>query len=189
MLRVTMADTTQLLMVASFIGAIDIFWFHLYKLRLFRQPGSVAEELTHLAAYGTFIAIGVVLLTADSPSAVRGPVLGLFGVHLSITAADVLLERSSRAALGGLPPVEYLLHVLVTFGIGGAAATFWWAASTGTAGPLQGGDASRVVASVIFTAVLLAVEGTLLVRSVLRRRRQRRDTAACPDLAPVLQSA
>jgi hypothetical protein len=184
-----MADTTQLLMVASFIGAIDVFWFHLYKLRLFRQPTSVAEELTHLAAYGTFIAIGVVLLVADSASAVRGLVLGLFALHLSITAADVLLERSSRAALGGLPPVEYLLHVLVTFGIGGAAATFWWASSIATAGPLDGADAARVVGSVIFTAVLLAVEGTLLVRAVLSRRRQRLDTSASTDLRPVLQSA
>jgi hypothetical protein len=187
-LRVTLADTTHLLMVASFIGAIDVFWFHLYKLQLFRQPGSVAEELTHLAAYGTFMAIGVVLLVADSASAVRGPVLGLFAVHLSITAADVLLERSSRAALGGLPPVEYLLHVLVTFGIGGAAATFWWASSA-TAGPLEGGDAARIVGSVIFTAALLAVEGTLLIRSVLSRRRQRPDITASADLGPVLQSA
>lgn len=189
MLRVTMADTTQLLMVASFIGAIDVFWFHLYKLRLFRQRASVAEELTHLAAYGTFMAIGVLLLVADSASTVRGPVLGLFGVHLGITAVDVLLERSSRMALGGLPPVEYLLHVLVTFGIGGAAATFWWASSTPVAGPLDGADAARVVGSVVFTGVLLVVEGTLLVRSVLSRRRQGLTAPASSDLGPVLQSA
>jgi hypothetical protein len=43
--------------------------------------------------------------------------------------------------------------------------------------------------SVIFTAVLLAVEGTLLVRSVLTRRRQRLTTAASPDLGSVLRSA
>jgi hypothetical protein len=169
-LRVTMADTTQLLMAASFIGAIDVFYFHLWRLRLYRQASSVVEELTHLAAYGSFIAIGVVLVSADSAHQVRGPVLGLFAVHLAVTAVDVLVERSSRAGLGGLPPVEYLLHVLVTFGIGGAAATFWWASSTQAVAALDGVDRTRVVGSIVFTAALLAVEGTLLARSVMRRR-------------------
>lgn len=174
MLRVTMADTTSLLLAASMIGAIDVFWFHLWRLRLYRQPASSAEEATHLAGYAAFIAIAAALLSADNPHEVRGLVLGLFTIYLVVTAADVLLERSSRSPLGGLPSLEYLLHVLVVFGIGGAAATFWWASSTETGRPLEGLDRTRIMGSIGFTAVLLAVESALFSRAVLTRHKQDR---------------
>ncbi len=171
MLRVTMADTASLLLAASMIGAIDVFWFHLWRLRLYRQPASAAEEATHLAGYATFIAIAAALLSVDDPQEARGPVLVLFAIYLTVTAADVLLERSSRSPLGGLPSLEYLLHVLVVFGIGGAAATFWWASSTETGGALEGIDRTRVMGSIGFTAVLLALESVLFGRALLTRRR------------------
>jgi hypothetical protein len=172
MLSVTLADTATLLLVASMIGSIDVFWFHLWRLRLYRQPSSVAEEASHLASYATFIAIAAALLTTDNPQDGRGLVLGLFAINLTITAADVLLERRSRAPLGGLPSLEYLLHVLVTFGIGGAAATFWWASSTDTGAHLEGLDRTRVIGAIVFTTVLLAVEGVLYGRALLTRRKQ-----------------
>ncbi len=174
MLHVTMADTTTMLLAASMFGSIDVFWFHLWRLRLYRQPGSVAEEAAHLAGYALFIAIAVALLTADSPHEGRGLVLGLFAINLAIIAADVLLERSSRAPLGGLPSVEYLLHVLIVFGLGGAAATFWWASRPETGAPLDGLDRTRIVGSIGFTTVLMVIEAGLFSRALLSRRRHAR---------------
>jgi len=165
-----MTETAMLLMGASMLGAFDVFYFHLYRLRLFRQPGSVHEEITHLVGYAMFVAIAVALLTAEDATAARGLVLGLFGLNLVVTAADVVLERSSRAPLGGLPSLEYLLHVVVTFGIGAAAATFWWTTRTGTATVLAGSDRMRVIGSIVFTTVLLVVEGILLTRAMIARR-------------------
>lgn len=165
-----MTETALLLMAASMLGAVDVFWFHLYRLRLFRQPGSVAEEVTHLAGYAMFILIAVALLAAEDATASRGLVLGLFAANLVVTAVDVVLERTSRAPLGGLPSLEYLMHVVITFGIGAAAATFWWTTRTGTATVLAGADRQRVLGSIVFTAVLLVTEGVLLARAVTARR-------------------
>jgi hypothetical protein len=98
----------------------------------------------------------------------------------------VLSERASRAPLGGLPPAEYLLHVLVVFGFGAGAATFWWATADGPTAPLTGVDHLRVLGSIAFTAILLAVETTLFARSLWLRRgapasaRGARPTLGCP---------
>ncbi|MFN0026492.1 MAG: hypothetical protein ACKV2O_04790 [Acidimicrobiales bacterium] len=170
MLQLTVADTAWLLLGASTIGVVDVFWFHHYRFRLFRQPSATAEEAIHLLSYATFVGLGVALLAVGDGHG-HGPVLALFGVQLVLTAADVLLEPRSRAPLGGLPALEYLFHVLVTFGIGGAAATFWWSNRAGTVPALDGMALTQVQVSVGFTALLLAVESSLYLRAMATRRR------------------
>lgn len=170
MLQLTVADTAWLLLAASTIGAVDVFWFHLHRFRLYRRAACVREEAVHLASYATFVALGVALLAVGGSGGGQGTVLALFGVQLVLTAVDVLLEPRSRAPLGGLPAVEYLFHVLVTFGVGAAAATFWWTTRADSAvRPLDGMARTQVVGSIVFTTALLLVEGTLYVRAVLDR--------------------
>jgi hypothetical protein len=168
-----MTQTAVILLAASMLGAFDVFYFHLYRLRLYRQPGSFREELTHLLGYAMFIAIATALITAKDATQSRGLVIGLFALNLIVTAVDVLLERESRADLGGLPSIEYLLHVIVTFGIGAAGATFWWTTRTGTATVLAGSDRMRVFVSIVFTTTLFLVEGTLVTRASLNRHHSR----------------
>jgi hypothetical protein len=169
MLQLNIADTAMLLLGASTIGVVDVFWFHLHKFRLYRQQSSAAEEAVHLASYTAFIGLGAALLSQGGDGAGHGLVLALFGVQLVLTATDVLLEPRSRAPLGGLPAVEYLFHILVTFGIGGAAATFWWTTRTDGAAPLRGMERAQVLASIGFTSVLAVVEGALYLRAILAR--------------------
>jgi hypothetical protein len=155
---------------ASTIGAVDVFYFHLYKLKLYRQPSSVVEELTHLAGYGSFLALAAAMVAPGDPAARRDLVAVLVGLYLVVTVVDVLTERSSRAPLGGLPTGEYLLHILIVFGFGAGAATFWWATTNGATGPLTGLDQTRVLGAIAFTTVLLLTEGTIFLRAVLSRR-------------------
>lgn len=172
MLQLTVADTARLLLAASTIGVVDVFWFHLHRFRLYRQEACAREEAVHLASYATFVALGGALLAIGPDGSGQATVLALFGVQLVLTAADVLLEPRSRAPLGGLPAVEYLFHILVTFGVGGAAATFWWTTrSSGTVPGLDGAARVQVVASIAFTTALLLVEGVLYLRAVLGRAR------------------
>lgn len=161
-----MSATASLLLLAAAIGAVDVLWWHLYKFRLYRQPGSVVEEITHLARYGLFLAVAVVLLAAPDTASVRWVVLGLFAADLCVTAVDVLAEPASREPLGGLPRLEYLVHVLASSALGAAVATFWWAAEQG-AGALEGSAEARLVLAAGGTLALLIVETALFVRSRL----------------------
>jgi hypothetical protein len=155
----------ELLMLASLVGAADVGFFHLYRFRLYEQPGSVAEELTHLARHVLFLGIVLVMLLA--PPWARAAVLVLFVADLANTVADVLLERSSRAPLGGLPSAEYLLHALGNLLTGAAAATFYWT-GPGALSPMQLG---RGWLTVGIGAVLLAVEASLFARALAARAR------------------
>lgn len=77
-----MTQTAMLLMTASMLGAFDVFYFHIYRLRLYRQPASTYEEFTHLVGYGMFIAIAAALLSADNPTDARGLVMTLVRTEL-----------------------------------------------------------------------------------------------------------
>lgn len=168
MLQLSIDTTARLLLAASTIGVVDVFWFHHHRFKLHRQPSAAAEEAIHLASYATFVGLGAALLSVDAHGGGQGLVLALFGVQLVLTAADVLLEPRSRAPLGGLPALEYLFHVLVTFGMGAAAATFWWSSRTDTVTPLDGMAKAQVIASIGFTTLLLVVEAGLYLNALRR---------------------
>jgi hypothetical protein len=162
-----MSETAFFLLAASMIGAFDVLWWHVYKFRLYDQPGSVLEEVTHLVRYALFLAIAVTLVTVDEPRDVQWFVVALFAADVAVTIVDVLAEPASRAPLGGLPGLEYLVHILATFLLGGAAATFWWSAERGGS-PLTTFDNIRLMAAIGLTAALLLTETALFARS--RRR-------------------
>jgi hypothetical protein len=153
----------ELLMASATIGAVDVLYLHLYRFRLYAQPGSVAEEVTHLARQVVFLGLVGVLLA--SPPWTRPALAALFTVDLVNSIADVLLERSSRAPLGGLPSVEYLLHVLTTFLTGAAVASAWWVDPE----PLIGFAAVRAWATLALGGLLLAAEGGMFAVALGRR--------------------
>jgi hypothetical protein len=153
----------ELLMVASLVGAVDVGYFHLYRFRLYSQPGSVAEEVTHLARHVLFVAIVLTMLL--QPPFAGTLIVGLFLADLANTVADVLLERSSRAALGGLTSAEYLLHVIGTMLTGMAVATFWWAEP----GALSSTQLARGWVTVVLGSTLFVLEASLFARAVRHR--------------------
>jgi hypothetical protein len=107
------------LVVASLIGGIDVLYFHLYRFRLCTRPSSRSETLAHLAQSWTFIPICLFAAVAPHRSSA---IAALFLLHFASAAMDILLERTSRLALDGLPPVEVLLHVAGAVATGGAFA-------------------------------------------------------------------
>lgn len=157
----------EILMGAALIGVVDVGFFHLYRFRLYAQPGSVAEEITHLARHVLFL--GIVLTILLEPPSARALVLGLFALDLANTVADVLLERRSRAPLGGLPSVEYLLHVLGTLLTGMAIATFWHAGGE----VLSTWQVGRGWITVGIGGLLLLAEAVLFGQALVARGRTR----------------
>jgi hypothetical protein len=112
------------LLLLATIGVTDSAYYHTYKFRLFEQPSSRVETLTHIArAFAAAVTIG--LLSHYRP--VGGwywLVAGVLGFDFVINVVDVVVEPKSRAPLGGLPPPEYLIHMVVMAFAGGATCTF-----------------------------------------------------------------
>lgn len=163
----------ELLLATAMVGALDVLYFHLYRFRLFEREDSVVEELTHLIRAGLFLFIAGVVMFSDGSATARYAILAAFAFDLVNNAVDVLVEKRSRATLGGLPSVEYLVHILSTFLTGVIVATFWWQSSASGFAPVElttsqlvrGGGALFIGSSLLF------IELGLFVRAVMARRR------------------
>ncbi len=166
-----MNQVFELLMFASLIGAVDVIYFHIYRHRLFEAPSAVAEQVTHLVRGAIFIAIVSIAAFSDGAPWARTAMLGLIVADLANGFADVLLEKRSRAPMGGLPSGEYLLHILGTFVTGLAVATFWWHASGARFEPaaLTGLQVARAWFTIVVGTGMVALEGGLFARAILRR--------------------
>jgi hypothetical protein len=162
-----MKTTLTILAAVGTVGAIDVLYYHLYRFRLYSQPGCVAEEVTHLLRNAIFIAILLVCMQPSSPGWAR-VMFFLIAADLANSVVDVLLERRSRESLGGLPSGEYLVHVLSSFGTGLAVASYTM--SLGSPAPVLDGPLWwQIHAMVAMGVVLLAIEGVLFARAIAAR--------------------
>jgi hypothetical protein len=161
-------DTTLTILAAvGTIGAIDVLYYHLYRFRLYSQPGCVAEEVTHLLRNAIFLAILLVCMQPATEPWSR-LMFFLFAADMTNSVIDVLLEKKSRADLGGLPSGEYLVHVLSTFGTGVAVASYTMALGS-PAPALEGLLQWQVWGMIGMGVVLLSIEGVLFVRALRDR--------------------
>src|SRR5690348_15242607 len=102
-----------LLLAMGTVGALDGVWYHLFKLRLAQRSSCRAETITHVVRGITF-AVALTALVQGRPSgAWFWALLAVFALDFADDVLDVVIEPKSRAPLGGLPPLEYLVHMLV----------------------------------------------------------------------------
>lgn len=101
------------MVIFTTIAAIDGLYFHLHKYRLHERPASRLEHQLHTMNVVIFVP-QVYLLFWMQP---RGLWLWLalltFIASLVVEFFDVLCEPASRADLGGLTGLEYLLHFMM----------------------------------------------------------------------------
>lgn len=107
----------------GFLGAVDIFVFHMYRHALRSRVESRAELVTHFLRGPTYAMLFVFVPNAKPAGAWLVALLGLLAVDLGISIADFWLEPASRAKAGGLPRGEYLLHVLLAMLFGALVAS------------------------------------------------------------------
>jgi hypothetical protein len=121
-----MTWTLRACVVLSIIGAIDVGWYHLWRLRLYARPQSRREEVAHLCRGLLFVSMLALVAVARPHGAWVLVLLGLFAVDWINTAVDTWVEKASRQDLGGLARGEYMVHVAgsVAVGLTGSAAFF-----------------------------------------------------------------
>lgn len=92
------------------IAAVDGVYFHLHKYKLYAHPESVVEHAAHTARAGLMAVGAFVFFVVNSGGwLLRGAVI-FIALDLAVETWDVLIERRSRAKMGGLSSIEYLAH-------------------------------------------------------------------------------
>ncbi|APR82543.1 Hypothetical protein A7982_07892 [Minicystis rosea] len=115
--------TATIVLLYGFVAlsAIDGVYLHLIRYRLYAHPETRTEHWLHSGRALLFIPS---LLTIFSD--VGGPMLwigvGVLGIDQLLELLDTLVERWSRASLGGLSSGEYALHIAISTLRAGAIA-------------------------------------------------------------------
>lgn len=94
------------------LGAIDVLYFHIWKFKLYKQPSSRMEMITHLARAILFATGAGILFFFEPRGAWYWIVGAIFLLDFINSVADVSLEKNSRAPFGGVPTLEYIIHTI-----------------------------------------------------------------------------
>jgi hypothetical protein len=94
------------------IGIIDGFYFHLWKFELHRHAETRHEHLLHSWRLVLFLGILYFLFANDYAGKLWYVGIAFALIDLAILSFDVFEEGDSRANLGGLPPLEYYIHIV-----------------------------------------------------------------------------
>lgn len=100
------------------VGALDEYFYHYKKANLFKRDDCLSENLLHTARYFIYCLLFFLLATAEVSGIYVIPVIFLLVCDLLVGIGDVIVEPKTRAFQGGLPPGEYLLHMMLSFGLG-----------------------------------------------------------------------
>lgn len=101
---------TVLLAGFALLGMVDGVYLHLARYQLHLHPESRWEHITHTLR-ALFFPGMLYWLFAGQGEVAFGIGLALVLLDLVVTLVDTLLEKGSRAFMGGLPHWEYVLHV------------------------------------------------------------------------------
>jgi hypothetical protein len=94
----------------ALVAMIDGAYFHLYKYKLYARRESVVEHVTHTLRAATMAISAFLFFAKNIGGLLLWAGIALLVVDLGIETWDVLIERDSRASLGGLSSAEYLSH-------------------------------------------------------------------------------
>jgi hypothetical protein len=94
----------------ALVAMVDGAYFHLYKYKLHTRPDSVVEHLTHTLRAATMAIAAFLFFAFNVGGKLLWAGLALIAIDLGIETWDILIERHSRASLGGLSSAEYLSH-------------------------------------------------------------------------------
>jgi hypothetical protein len=118
-----MNAANYLLLALGILGGLDILLYHSISHGIRSHHESRYELLTHAMRGPTYAALFFVTPNFEPHGgwAILFALLLLFDISISV--ADFALESNSRAALGGLPPGEYILHMIMAMLFGAFVAT------------------------------------------------------------------
>lgn len=148
-----------LTLVVGVLGAIDTLYFHFWKFRLFERTRSRREHLTHGVRAALAGPTLMLLFVWPATGLALWMVAGLIAVDFAVMLWDLAEEPESRRTFGGIPPVEYAIHVVAS-ALHAAACALALASR-----PLEAWSSSE--ASVVIPAAVGTIAGLIWPGAVL----------------------
>jgi hypothetical protein len=96
------------------LGTFDGLYFHLIKFRLHAHPTSLVEHLLHAMRGVLFTPIAFLFFVVNTGGILLWVGIGIVLADLCVEVWDVLVEKRSRAAIGGVSSAEAVVHVMAT---------------------------------------------------------------------------
>lgn len=96
------------------LGAVDLFYFHIWKYQLHTRAESRYEHKLHMAFAFLMVPVGYLLFFQNFGGWALWAGVAAVAAALGTELLDVFSENDSRASLGGLSTAEYALHVVLT---------------------------------------------------------------------------
>ncbi|MEJ7731167.1 MAG: hypothetical protein WKG00_18365 [Polyangiaceae bacterium] len=170
-----MPVTLFLFLLLAAVGIVDVGWYHLYRLRLYRDRRARVEQIAHSTRGVLFVAMLCLVVPATPQGRWVDVGLCLFVADFVNTIADTWVERGSRR--GGLRHGEYMVHVAGSVLAGAAALAFAFEAvpmrplpTALVARPLAPGWTAAAWLAVVGVAAVVVLEFALHLRARLTWR-------------------
>lgn len=96
------------------LGAVDLFYFHIWKYKLHTRPESRYEHKLHMVFAFTMVPLALLLYYQNFGGWALWAGAFFVAAALGTELFDVFSENESRASIGGLSTSEYALHVVLT---------------------------------------------------------------------------
>jgi hypothetical protein len=96
------------------LGAVDLFYYHLWKYKLHTRPESRYEHKLHMAFAFLMVPVALLLYYQNLGGIALWAAVFFVVAALGTELLDVFSENDSRASIGGLSTGEYALHVVLT---------------------------------------------------------------------------
>lgn len=96
------------------LGAFDGIYFHMIKYRLFAHPPARFEHQLHTFRGILFIPITLIFFVWNSVGLLLWLGLLLLFIDFIAEIIDIIVEKAARAQLGGISPVESVIHITAT---------------------------------------------------------------------------
>lgn len=110
--QIIIYSATLSVLLFGLIGIIDGFYYHIWKFKLHKHPETRFEHITHSIRAAIFLALLILLFQYDYGSTPLYVAAGLVALDIIVLLIDLVVEGDSRRNLGGLPHLEYIVHVV-----------------------------------------------------------------------------
>jgi hypothetical protein len=113
-----MTAAFYLLLVIGHLGFFDVVWFHGHRFRLQDRPECRREVFLHTMRHAVYAIQFLCIANLRFHGSALAVFAVVYAVDVAVAWADVWEEKSSRRLLGGLDRGEYLMHVVLSVGVG-----------------------------------------------------------------------